>query len=85
MRLWEQATPAQLVADSTHPDPPPMRLVDLTDPFGEGSVVERPLGRGPLAPLVETLPRHIQHPAHESDRECLLRGLFRDKGEPYWF
>jgi hypothetical protein len=41
--------------------------------------------RRPVAPLVETLPRHAQHAAHENDRECLLRGLFRDELEPYWF
>src|SRR5689334_12006434 len=76
---------AQLVVHPTHPDPPPMRSVDLADPFGERGVIEYPLGRRPAPPLVETLPGHVQHPAHESDRECLLRGLFRDKREPYWF
>src|SRR5947199_9314502 len=76
---------AHLGVDSAHPDPPPMRGVDLADPFGEYGVVERPLRRGPAPPLVEALPGHTQHPAHENDRECLLRGLFRDKGEPYWF
>jgi hypothetical protein len=76
---------AQLVMDPAHPDPTPMPGVDLTDPFGESGVVECPLGWGPVPPLVEALPGHAQHPAHESDRECLLRGLFRDKREPYWF
>src|SRR6266511_4417526 len=75
----------QLITYSAHPHPPPVRRVDLSDPLGEGGVVQRAGGRWPLAPLVETLPRHVQHATHERDRECLLRGLLRDKREPYWF
>src|SRR6266498_240890 len=79
------ASAAQLITYSAHPHPPPVRRVDLSDPLGEGGVVQRAGGRWPLAPLVETLPRHVQHATHERDRERLLRGLLRDKREPYWF
>jgi hypothetical protein len=62
-----------------------MPRVDLTDTLSQRGVIKLTLRRRSLAPLVETLPRHAQHAAHESDRECLLRDLFRDKREPYWF
>src|SRR6266540_2707944 len=75
----------QLVAHPAHPDPPPVRGVDLCDPFGEGGVVECALRGWPVTPLVETLPGHAEHAAHECDGERLLRGLLRDKREPYWF
>jgi hypothetical protein len=72
----EHTGAAQLVVDPAHPDPSAVSGVDLTDARGQGGVVELVLRGRPVTPLEETLPGHAHQPAHEHDRECLLRGLY---------
>src|SRR5258705_887565 len=59
--------------------------MDFGDRSGQCRVVELTLRRRPVPPLVETLPRHAQHAAHERDRKSLLRSLGCEKGDAYWF
>jgi hypothetical protein len=66
-----------------YPDPTTVGRVDFLDPLGEPGVVECVLRGRPVAPLVETLRRHLEHPAHERGREYLLRAHLRDELESY--